>query len=341
MLDNCMTNPGNANLSSRAIRVNWVDAAKSIGLFLVFWGHILYEGSDLAATLNKAIYSFHMPMYFLLSGYVLKSDTKTFLQFVKDKVFRILIPALVLYILTLPLYFYFLDTPASPMSVIRTICYFDGQCAYNSPIWFFFSLFVILIVAKLLKLAQSGIAKLVAVIATTLLLSYMCYASQWQVFNTFGFNKALLGLFFVSCGALLKHIPYSGRVGTVGLVALPLWVVSGLLLNTKVSIYGMELGNFWLFVISSLSGSLCFFALCKLFDGSRFVREYARWTIFIVSSHMVLVTAFGFISQTLSFNGTILFDVLSAAFVLVSLVVYRYLCKYLERRFPFILGIGR
>ena len=94
------------NLPSQKFgRIYWVDAAKVLGLFLVFWGHVLYGGSPLGSVINRAIYSFHMPMYFILSGYVVKPESKPFRKHVHDKFKRILLPASILYVLTLPLYF--------------------------------------------------------------------------------------------------------------------------------------------------------------------------------------------------------------------------------------------
>lgn len=45
-------------------RLEWVDAAKGIGILLVVIAHIWTRGP-----LHDAIYTFHMPLFFLLSGY--------------------------------------------------------------------------------------------------------------------------------------------------------------------------------------------------------------------------------------------------------------------------------
>jgi fucose 4-O-acetylase-like acetyltransferase len=46
-------------------RVGWIDFCKGIGIFLVVLGHIL---RDVIAV--DYIYSFHMPLFFFLSGLV-------------------------------------------------------------------------------------------------------------------------------------------------------------------------------------------------------------------------------------------------------------------------------
>jgi fucose 4-O-acetylase-like acetyltransferase len=46
-------------------RIEWVDAARGIGIVAVVVGHVWTKG-----VLRDAVYSFHMPLFFLLSGYL-------------------------------------------------------------------------------------------------------------------------------------------------------------------------------------------------------------------------------------------------------------------------------
>ncbi|MBC1212116.1 acyltransferase family protein [Listeria booriae] len=57
-------------------RITWIDYAKGIGIILVVYGHVLrgvFEaGLDIPIKLftyeDSFIYSFHMPLFFFLSG---------------------------------------------------------------------------------------------------------------------------------------------------------------------------------------------------------------------------------------------------------------------------------
>ena len=62
-------------------RIAWVDVAKGIAILLVIIGHTVNFGS---ATRNF-IFSFHMPLFFILSGYTFKlaGDFPVFFQGVK------------------------------------------------------------------------------------------------------------------------------------------------------------------------------------------------------------------------------------------------------------------
>lgn len=59
--------------------LDWIDVAKGMGLVLVIWGHLLYRSTW--EMVNRAIYSFHMPMYFVLSGYLYNPHQELYSDF--------------------------------------------------------------------------------------------------------------------------------------------------------------------------------------------------------------------------------------------------------------------
>lgn len=66
-----------------------------IGIVSCILGRLLYDDSFLGETINIALYSCHMPMYFIISGYVLKNDDKPFLSYVKYEVRSLIVPVLI------------------------------------------------------------------------------------------------------------------------------------------------------------------------------------------------------------------------------------------------------
>lgn len=320
-------------------RIKWVDTAKALGVFLVFWGHLLYDGSYVGSVINKAIYSFHMPMFFILSGFIAKQTTAPFIEFIKSKFQRVLFPAMLLYLLTMPLYFITLDySTASFKSVIIQIFYIYGSCAYNRPIWFFICMFQVLVLARLINLTTLSNKRLSAFLFLSLIVSYLSYASGIKYFSLFGFDKLLLALFFYAFGVYLKRLDYEKVIKVVGLISLPVWVVTGLIINDKVGMYGMHLGNYWCFIASGLSGSLAFFALCKNLDLFGCLREYANWTIFIIGTHYLLARGFRPLSLMPLFDVTMLYDSLSLCFVIIMMTIYKPVCKFIDNRVPVLNG---
>ena len=78
------------------VRVSWVDYAKAIAItFVIIW-HVSTRNY-----LSDWIYSFHMPLFFFLSGITLKANRRGYKAFIKKLVKRLLPP----YILYSLLYF--------------------------------------------------------------------------------------------------------------------------------------------------------------------------------------------------------------------------------------------
>ena len=73
-------------------RITWIDTAKGIGIILVIFGHIGF------GRFETWLYSFHMPLFFFLSGYVYKAKD-SYDVFLLKKVRTILIPYIVFVIL--------------------------------------------------------------------------------------------------------------------------------------------------------------------------------------------------------------------------------------------------
>lgn len=77
-------------------RVPYVDIAKGIGIILVVMGH--NDFSLISPYAHKLIYSFHMPMFFFMSGMFFKADMP-FLKFLKNRFHRVLKPFLAILLL--------------------------------------------------------------------------------------------------------------------------------------------------------------------------------------------------------------------------------------------------
>lgn len=82
-------------------RIQWIDAAKGIGILLVLLGHaprdIMRADYTWIDFCYYFIYTFHMHFFFFLSGYVfaLSSDGRgqqSFLVFLKGKLRGLLVP---------------------------------------------------------------------------------------------------------------------------------------------------------------------------------------------------------------------------------------------------------
>ncbi len=119
-----------------------IDILKGIGIFLVVLGHLSFKNENI----SHLIFSFHMPLFFVLSGFVFKR--KKMSNFFLSKFRRILIPYI---------FFSFISFLAYYMLNFRTSIYTikdffigtllgisnDYYLAWNVVLWFLSSIFLV------------------------------------------------------------------------------------------------------------------------------------------------------------------------------------------------------
>ncbi|MEI0739791.1 acyltransferase family protein [Paenibacillus sp. JTLBN-2024] len=129
-------------------RLDWVDAAKGIGILLVVMAHVPIPDS-----LKQFIYSFHMPLFFLLSGMMFRSSSSPALSFIQKKSQK-LTPALSLflhhYVCILVLRYSFFAfkgqtdiDPFVPFTGIFISNADEARLTHNPAIWFLTTLFLV------------------------------------------------------------------------------------------------------------------------------------------------------------------------------------------------------
>ena len=131
-------NKTNSNLNNK--REEWADIAKGIGIILVRIGHQTIFGIPLVLW----IYSFHMPLFFFISGYFYKPKD-SFKEEIKHKAYSILIPYFSYECLK-----WFLGVIKSIINnnINFNLKFFGGiflsipDTIFENPIWFFTCLFV-------------------------------------------------------------------------------------------------------------------------------------------------------------------------------------------------------
>ena len=136
-------------------RVSWIDIAKGIGIFLIVFGHTIQQ----TGIMRQILYSFHVPLFFVISGLTYKSDeSSTF--FLKKKIKGLLIPywavgliSIIVILLINQFVHLQQDNTNFFVNVFGLIYgnYRTGLMWWNRPLWFIPCLFITLLFVDLIE----------------------------------------------------------------------------------------------------------------------------------------------------------------------------------------------
>ncbi len=119
-------------------RYDYIDIFRAIGILLMVMGHI-YFGKHF----DFYIHAFHMPIFFIVSGYFFKAD-EVFTVFLNKKFKTLIIPYLVFGLLNYVLYSifnYFIVHKALSADPLKHLLFVNTNGLYAGAMWFLTSLF--------------------------------------------------------------------------------------------------------------------------------------------------------------------------------------------------------
>ena len=137
-------------------RYTEVDIARGIGIFFVVLGHSIKQTGVSAGwirILTYIIYSFHMPLFFCLSGFVsagiLSMKRQERAAYVLDRARRLLVPYFVIGLLYIPVKIRMSDMAVKPFAISDIWKLLIGQNP-DVSLWFLYILFVIEVICAVL-----------------------------------------------------------------------------------------------------------------------------------------------------------------------------------------------
>ena len=285
------------NIKNKSAHEVWLDVAKAIGVYFVFLGHMWYWTDY--PLFNQMIYSIHIPMFFIISGYLIKRNPleKNIWQFFKKKFFRMLLPAIILNLCLSPIYFAFANKIPSTGEIIKQLLFFEGKLLYNLACWYFFVLFEAYLIERILNIVEKKWWVKLLYLILFFALGFFLY--KYKFFPYFGIDRAIVALGFLIVGMFLKDIlkilkqtkNFKLYLFFIFVVSFVLWYLLSVCFNVKLSYYSMELGNYFHSILGGVFGSVWYFVLCAIIaQVSKISSKFAENTVFIVCSHYVLIT---------------------------------------------------
>lgn len=191
-----------------AVRYDYIDIAKGLGILMVVWAHIMITGWT-----HQFIYAFHMPLFFFLSGMLFQKEKYlSFGSFVVRRSKRLLVPYVVYSVLTWAFWAVFRylrhdEVDSYLMPLLQTF-YAQGSGAFmvhNSALWFVPCLFLVEILYFFF--CRLGQWWCVAVCFAAAFLSFMlgtAFDDNWWLTPPCNADAALIALPFYCIGNMLN-----------------------------------------------------------------------------------------------------------------------------------------
>ena len=273
-------------------RLNWIDQARGLSIFLVVYGHNfpLYE---------PYIYSFHVPLFFFISGmfHPKLSNKKTIIKRAKVILTPYFFWASALYLFWLIIgrkYGNSSDLNLSILDNFLGIFYAQGGQTYMDwgiPLWFLPCLFLVFLFFSLARRISNTILFYLTC------LSLVALGFLWSRFTgvhlPWSIDVAMVSLGFYSTGRLLKNklISLNRTQSIVGCIFLLAVHIAAFYFNTsKVDMYRALYGNELLFFMSGLAGSIAYILFFKLVPIFSFLSYLGKHTLVILATHIRMLT---------------------------------------------------
>lgn len=193
-------------------RIIWVDIARAVAMVLVFTGHLGASWFPQLEPLLTAIYTFHMPLFFLLSGLFFK-PTVNLLNLIIKRAKTLLIPYYLFSVFALVSPIVKLLRPSlyesagksadsNPLSAIIAIVFAQG----NAGLWFLWSLFVAIPCLWLtVRVVRSNKLVLAAVLLVYLIIDFFLKGTSVVAMLPFQLGKIFEATAYVGFGYLIAQ----------------------------------------------------------------------------------------------------------------------------------------
>ena len=270
-----------------AKRIEYLDYAKGIGIILVVLGHILIKGN-----IKIYIYSFHMPLFFIISGYLFNYiNIINFKEVINKKIKALLIPYLTFSLINI-LGEYILSGLSFMVlkkNFLETIK-FSGIGA----LWFLPALFIAEFIFIFCKI---NISK--SIYSILIFGGISCMALLIWVFTknfiAIILIRSIIGLIFMVIGYYLFFIMKNITLKWYQLIIITLLSIKLAILNGGVDLWGISFNNIILYFTTSILGSLNIILISKKIN-SKILKFFGENTLIIMATHQLILNIISKIS---------------------------------------------
>ncbi len=341
-----------ASAASKSERFEVLDIAKGIGIFFVVFAHVNYTPILLAY-----IYSFHMPLFFVISGMLFNKEKYThFSCFIKRRVKTLICPYVLFYIASLCIMFV-LKCVSKGFSWPLLHDYYEyflqmflsqgSEKVINAPLWFVPCLFAVEIMYYFISKIKGRYNLAIIAVCSILVFFGWLLESGYLPFDNkilpWSLDSALFALGFYAIGNLtygkvkyavqkIEKNKYSTLITVTSVILCGIMLVPLVCLNGKISLGSKVLNNGFLLYASGLIGTVGIISSAVLLKKSKLLKFCGLHSFYIMATHYIIRVLYravcSFISimmyDTKSFVQTIIpFIVVMTASIVFSILYAR------------------
>ena len=280
-------------------RLDWVDTSKAIGIIFVVWGHTALINTQII----NYIYTFHMPLFFLLSGLLIKDNTMSmpFGDYIKKQANTLLVPFFFFGLLTylawvLVLRHHGVDSEygVHPLKPLFGMFYGTGInyfFQHNVPLWFFCGLFTTKILFYFIYKIKKTFIYIIALIFSCCLglifRQFLPMRLPWSI------DVALISVIYCAIGYWIKKRELLTKTPFVYLFSVCLFLhLICLYFNGRIDMMTGRYNNIVLFYLGGVSGSLFWISIAQKIPKMKLISLVGQNSLFIFVLHTLAFSFF-------------------------------------------------
>lgn len=289
-------------------RIEWIDQLRGIAFYFVILGHL-----SIGKKLKNWVYSFHMPLFFLITGCTLNVEKiyKTdFLSYVRRLTKRMLVPYVWMQMFSFVIRYFICITATHKEVPVPT--YFKGILIANNnltqspsnPLYYVVLLFLAQVGLWLvIRIAKADYTKIVIILTAFATVGLMLQKQDlWWHINVVPIAMLLIFVGRLIMNSYLAHkdkiesLPVKIYIPVILLLFLVGWFFSTQ--NGRISIHGNYYGkDFLLSLVSAVCTSVAFALTVMKLPNSRFITFVGQNTLFYMGIHKPLLLIFESLSK--------------------------------------------
>lgn len=315
------------------MRIKYLDYSRGIAILCIVIWHIYLNGS-----FTTWIGSFHVTLFFIISGFLLNfSNNINHKKLVLKKVRALIIPYIIFSIInTIGNYIInSMSIISLKVDFVKTITLYGVDALWFLPA-LFIGEYIFLLYKRFINKNIYKILFYISILGATLVLvllnNYNIYSAVLREINIV-FIRSSVALFFINFGYYTYNIINKINIELYKIIIILLFSIVFSLINGKVDLWSLQFNNLFLYVFNSIVGAFAIIFITKKINRSKVLDFLGQNTLIIMATHQLIIKFILATSIGTKLNKIVLL-------CLVLIIEYP-IIKIINRYLPFMLGKKR